>query len=180
MKKSLVLLLVLCLVMLTACGSSGPSAALKADLENAKASPEEIIGEMGEDGFGEAATKALIDKVLQFDYELGEEVVDGDKATVETTITTYPFGEIFSNVVTNFIAQAFANAGNMTDEDMNELMDKLLIEELNKAEKTYKKTIKIELEQEDGVWVVQESTEMSNALTGGMLDFANKMNGSGQ
>lgn len=180
MKKTLVLLLVMCLLVLTSCGSSGPTAALKADLENAKASPEEIMGEMGEDGFGEKATEALIDKVLEFEYELGEEVIDGDKATVETTITTYPFGQIFSNVVTNFISQAFANAGNMSDEDMNNLMDKLLMDELNKAEKTYTKTIQIELEQEDGVWVVQEGVEMSNALTGGMVDFANSMNGTGQ
>ena len=176
MKKTLVILLALCLVLLTACGPSTPTAALKADLENAKASPEDIMGEMGESGFGDAATEALIDKVLEFDYELGKEVIDGEIATVETTITTYPFGQIFTQVVTNFISQAFANAGNMTDEDLSKLMDKLLIEELEKAEKTYTETIQIELEQEDGAWVVQETVEMSNALTGGMIDFANSMN----
>ena len=64
----------------------------------------------------------------------------------------------------------------MTDEDLSKLMDKLLIEELEKAEKTYTETIQIELEQEDGAWVVQETVEMSNALTGGMIDFANSMN----
>lgn len=177
MKKTLVLLLALCLVLLTACGPKTPTAALKADLDNAKASPEEIMGEMGEDGFGEEATQALIDKVLEFEYQLGEEVIDGETATVETTITTYSFGEIFTTVVTNFISQAFANAGNMTDEDLATLMDKLLIEELDKAEKTYTTTIEIELAQEDGNWVVQETVEMSNALTGGMIDFANSMNG---
>lgn len=177
MKKTIVLILALCLVLLTACGSASPSDALKADLENAKASPEEIIGEMGDEGFGEKATKALIDKVLEFEYELGKESVNGETATVETTITTYPFGQLFSNVVTKFISQAFESAGEMSDEDMTALMDKILIEELNGAEKTYTKTITVELEQEDGVWVVQESDELSNALTGGMLDFAESMNG---
>lgn len=175
MKKVLVLLLTFCLVMLTACGAPSPTDVLKADLENAKSSPEEIMGEIGEDGFGEEAMEQLIKKVLEFDYELGEEKIDGETATVETTITTYPFGQMFANVVTNFITQAISSAGEMSDEDMAKLMDDLLIEELEKAEKTYKKTVSIELALEDGNWVVQETEEMSDALTGGMISFAESM-----
>ena len=176
MKKVLILLLTLSLIMLTACGAPSPSDVLKADLENAKSSPEEILGEIEETGFGEKAMGQLIEKVLEFDYELGKETIDGDTATVETTITTYPFGQIFTNVVTNFITQAFANAGNLSDEDMAKLMDDLLLDELEKAEKTYKKTVSIQLKLEEDKWVVQETKEMSDALTGGMLSFADNMN----
>lgn len=177
MKKVSILLLALCLIFMTACGTASPTDALKADLENAKSSPDEIIGQLGEDGFGEEATQALVDKVLEFDYQLGEEKIDGDKATVETTITTYPFGEIFTGIVADFITQAFANP-DMTDDDASALLDQLLMDALDKADKTYSKTITIELAQEDGKWVVQESDEMSNALTGGMLDFAAASSGS--
>ncbi len=177
MKKVSILLLALCLIFMTACGTASPTDALKADLENAKSSPDEIIGQLGEDGFGEEATQALVDKVLEFDYQLGEEKIDGDKATVETTITTYPFGEIFTGIVADFITQAFANP-DMTDDDASALLDQLLMDALDKADKTYSKTITIELSQEDGEWVVQESDEMSNALTGGMLDFAAAASGS--
>ena len=177
MKKVSILLLALCLIFMTACGTASPTDALKADLENAKSSPDEIIGQLGEDGFGEEATQALVDKVLEFDYQLGEEKIDGDKATVETTITTYPFGEIFTGIVDDFITQAFANP-DMTDDDASALLDQLLMDALDKADKTYSKTITIELSQEDGEWVVQESDEMSNALTGGMLDFAAAASGS--
>ena len=177
MKKVSILLLALCLIFMTACGTASPTDALKADLENAKSSSDEIIGQLGEDGFGEEATQALVDKVLEFDYQLGEEKIDGDKATVETTITTYPFGEIFTGIVADFITQAFANP-DMTDDDASALLDQLLMDALDKADKTYSKTITIELSQEDGEWVVQESDEMSNALTGGMLDFAAAASGS--
>ena len=177
MKKVSILLLALCLIFMTACGTASPTDALKADLENAKSSPDEIIGQLGEDGFGEEATQALVDKVLEFNYQLGEEKIDGDKATVETTITTYPFGEIFTGIVADFITQAFANP-DMTDDDASALLDQLLMDALDKADKTYSKTITIELSQEDGEWVVQESDEMSNALTGGMLDFAAAASGS--
>lgn len=177
MKKVSILLLALCLIFMTACGTASPTDALKADLENAKSSPDEIIGQLGEDGFGEEATQALVNKVLEFDYQLGEEKIDGDKATVETTITTYPFGEIFTGIVADFITQAFANP-DMTDDDASALLDQLLMDALDKADKTYSKTITIELAQEDGKWVVQESDEMSNALTGGMLDFAAAASGS--
>ncbi len=177
MKKVSILLLALCLIFMTACGTASPTDALKADLENAKSSPDEIIGQLGEDGFGEEATQALVNKVLEFDYQLGEEKIDGDKATVETTITTYPFGEIFTSIVGDFVTQAFANP-DMTDDDASALLDQLLMDALDKADKTYSKTITIELAQEDGKWVVQESDEMSNALTGGMLDFAAAASGS--
>lgn len=177
MKQVSILLLALCLIFITACGTASPTDALKADLENAKSSPDEIIGQLGEDGFGEEATQALVNKVLEFDYQLGEEKIDGDKATVETTITTYPFGEIFTSIVGDFVTQAFANP-DMTDDDASALLDQLLMDALDKADKTYSKTITIELAQEDGKWVVQESDEMSNALTGGMLDFAAAASGS--
>jgi len=78
MKKTIVLLLALCLVLLTACGPASPTDALKADLENAKSSPEEIMGEMGEDGAPGAAGKSA--------YELAKENGLTDAATEEEWI----------------------------------------------------------------------------------------------
>lgn len=170
MKKITVLLLALCLVFLTACGGSSPSDALKADMEDAKASPDEIIGDLGEDGFGEEATKLLVDKVLEFEYELGEEKIDGDTATVETTITAYSIGAIFGEVITELITEAYANP-TMSEDEMMAKMDALLIEKLTNAEKTYSQTVTIILKKKGSNWEVQENDDMANALTGGILDF---------
>lgn len=172
MKKITALLLALCLIFVTACGSASPSDALKADLEDAKKGSEQIQSMVGSDGFGEEATKALVDKVLEFEYELGEEKVDGDTATVETTITTYPFGDIFTDVMTEFMEEAMSG-GEMSDDDMTKLLDDLLMKKMDSAEKNYEKTITVTLKKDGKDWVVQESDELSNALTGGLLDFAN-------
>ena len=173
MKKIAVALLALIMCFtFAACSSPSPTDALKADLENAKSSPDEIIGDMGSDGFGEEATEALVDKVLEFDYELGEESIDGDTATVEATITTYPFGEMFSNLLISFMGEALADP-TMTEETMMDTLDQLLMDALDSAEKTYESTVTVTLVNDGEAWVVQESDELSNALTGGMLDFAN-------
>lgn len=180
MKKLFVVLLVLCMLFMTACGTPTPSEALKADMENAKSSPEEILGDVGDDGFSEESNKLLIEKILEFDYKLGEEVINEEKgtATVETTITTYPFGDMFTSIMSKLISEAFANP-NMTDAQLEARMDALLADGLKGLEKTYTKTIKIELALEDGQWVVQESDAMSDALTGGMLSWANSVNNAG-
>lgn len=175
-KKIAIILLALCMILMTACGSASPTDALKADLENAKSSPEEILGDIGEDGFGEEASKALIDKVLEFDYKLGEEKIDGDSATVELTITTYPFGDIFTQVVGQVLTTALSDP-NMTEEQVTKLLDDSLLDAMNAAQKTYAKSISAKLKKENGKWVVQEDETLSNALTGGMLDFASNLMG---
>ena len=148
-----------------------PSDALKADMENAKSGAEDLMGDL-DDSLGEEAGQAFIDKMLDFDYKLGEESVDGDTATVETTITTYPFGDIFSQVLTDYITEAFSNL-DMTEEEGQQLMASLMTEALDKAEKSYETTVTVNLAKEDGQWVVQEDDALANALTGGIYDMAN-------
>ncbi len=174
-KKVTILLLALCLVFLAACGAPSPSDALKADLEDAKSSPDEIIEGIVSDGFGEEATQALIDKVLEFDYELGEEKIDGDTATVELTITTYPLGDVFTNVLTELFSSDMEELASMSEDELMAKMDETLMSELDAVEKSYKTDLTVTLNQEDGQWVAEESNELSNALTGGMLDFASSM-----
>ena len=176
MKKFIVVLLALIMCFgMTACSKASPSDALKADLENAKSNPEELAEGMDE-GFGEEAGKAFVEKMLDFDYKLGEEKVDGDTATVQATITTYPFGEIFTQVLTDYISQALADP-NLSEDDINALMDSLMLEALKSAEKSYETTVDVTLKKGDDGWEVQEDDELANALTGGIYDLANTMSG---
>ena len=146
-KKITILLLALCLVLLAACGEPSPSDALKADIEKAKSS------------------------------KLGEEKVDGETATVDLTITTYPLGEIFTNVLSELFSSNLEELGAMTEEELTAYMDETLISNLDKAEKNFETDLTVTLKKQDGKWVVEESEEFTNALTGGMLDFASSMMG---
>ena len=63
----------------------------------------------------------------------------------------------------------------MNEKEASELLGKLITEELNSAKKSYTKTVTVTLSKEDKQWVVNESREFTNALTGGLLDFSNAL-----
>ena len=174
-KKVSILLLALCLILVTvACSSPSPSDALKADLENAKSSPEDIVGDIGDSGFSDELNTALVNKMLEFEYEIGEEKVDGDTATVELTITTYPFGDMFTTVINDLMDKA-TNSELSADTDTDALVSEMLNEQMDNAEKSYTKTITVELAKEDNQWVVQESVDYGDAITGGLYTFADNL-----
>ena len=174
-KKVSILLLALCLILVTvACSSPSPSDALKADLENAKSSPEDIVGDIGDSGFSDELNTALVNKMLEFEYEIGEEKVDGDTATVELTITTYPFGDMFTTVINDLMDQAYSGEID-TDADVETLVSDMIMDEMDTLEKSYSKTITVNLNKEDGAWVVQEDEDFGDAITGGLYTFADNM-----
>ena len=65
--------------------------------------------------------------------------------------------------------------GKMSETEAAAYLDEQLTSSLNDAKKDYSKTITVTLKKESGKWVVQEDDTFSNALTGGMLDFAQSM-----
>lgn len=175
-KKITILLLSFCVIFAAACSPSTPTDILKADMEKAKASPDNVIkGLNSEEAFGKEATEALVEKILDFDYEFGEEKTNGDTASVKTTITTYPIGEIFVSVFEELAAEDITALSAMTYEERVSFMSEILTEKLDKAEKSYKSEIDIILEKKDGKWEAQSSQELSNALTGGMADYISKL-----
>lgn len=172
MKKFLVVLLaiVMCFGMVACADKSSPSAAVEKDIKDAKSAPEEFMGEIEEDGMGKEAQELMIEKFLDFDYKLGEEKIDGDKATVEATFTTYPFGQIMQDVLTKYMTEAFANL-DKSEEELETLMNDLLVDGLKNAKKDFVSTVTMELVKEKGEWVVQDSDDLTNAITGGLLDL---------
>jgi DNA-binding protein YbaB len=118
--------------------------------------------------------KQLQKKLLDFDYEVLSEKVNGDKATVKVKIKTYAFGSAFSDFVSDYIEQAFALAmSGASDKKLDELATTLFSQKLEKLKKkNYSKTVSIKLTKDDGKWKINklsETGDFMNAISGGLI-----------
>lgn len=125
------------------------------------------------------AWKDFMKKLADFDFEVKDEKIAEDEktATVTVSITTYNLGEKFQVTMSDLMTNAFAlsMSGKSEDEIVSELITSMFTE-MNKAEKDYKKDVTLTLENTDDGWEVNEDNEeLTNALTGGMVDVANQM-----
>ena len=203
MKKKLCsLLLILALVLsFSACSTPSPTEVTTAFLQAVKEqNTEDMAGlyaegswslseEAGEeadleedDELSQYFVDEVFPKLLEFDYEVLEEKIDGEKATVDVKITTYNLGDTFTAFVGEYLAQALTLAFSDADEDaIAALGASLFKEKAADMEKTYTETVSIPLSQVDGAWVVDEIDEESpfiNALTGGLVDAADTLENS--
>ncbi len=118
--------------------------------------------------------KTLLPKMLDFDYELSNEKIDGDKATVDVKITTYDIGSAFSAFMADYFTQALTLAfSGASDEDIENLANTTFESKMGELkEKTYSETVTLDLVNKDDVWKVAEiddDSEFLNALTGNMI-----------
>ena len=174
MKKIAVVLLALMMCFaLAACGTPSPSDAVAAELDVAKDDPDMFADSTAftDAGLSQEASDILYEKFLDFEYVIGDETIDGENATVEVTIKTYPLGDIFEDVFTSLISQIMSDP----TMDVDTAMSDLLIEKINAAEKTYEQTVTLDLVMSDGQWQVQTNDDIVNALSGGMNYFVNNM-----
>jgi hypothetical protein len=139
-----------------------------------------------------AMMQTVAAKLLDFDYKVSNEKVEGDKATVDVEITTYDFGnavsQVFSEYMSNVIAAAFSQ-----DSESSNSQDMLLdiavekTQALTSKDKVGTTTLSLTKGQ-DGAWKVddlRENREFIDAISGGVLtkvteiaeSFANAFSG---
>ena len=196
MKKLLSMLLISILVFsLSACGAPSPTEVTTAFLDAVKAQNTEAMAEIYKDGSWSLSEEAgeeadledlgemeqyfqdtVLPKLLEFDYEILEEKIDGEKATVDVKITTYNLGNAFTVFIGEYLTQAFALAfSDASEESIEQMGTSIFKEKVDAMEKTYTKTISIPLSNVDGQWVIDELDDESpftNALTGGLVEAA--------
>jgi hypothetical protein len=192
-KKLLAFITVLIMTAsLCACGGPSPTDTVTAFMDGIKTQDSEAIAaayageefafsgvlELDEEGDESASDKVLTEQmmpmIMEFDYELANEVIDGDKATVDVTITTYSFGTAFNAFVTNYLTEAFAMAfSGASDEAIDAKGAELLSAELEKlTEKNTTKTATLSLTATEEGWAIDEIAEDApfyDALTGGLM-----------
>ncbi len=187
MKKFLSVMIVvsMLIVMMTGCsGEKSPTDVAREKIESYKVNAESILnGEEDSDamGLGEDVEKKIIDLIMGFEYTVENEVIDGDKATVDVTIKTCEIGDMFKTAMGNYMSQAFglALAGASEEELEEKAMEAFTtaIDEMS-SEKTFEKTFTVNLTHGDDGWKVEEldnNEEFLNAVAGGLMEVVNDM-----
>lgn len=125
-------------------------------------------------GLTKVYEEQMVPKLLDFDYEISNEQIDGDKATVDVKITTFRIGDAFTAFFSEYISQAFMLAfSDASEEDIDALATTILSGKLaDLTEKSYEKTATLSLSMKDDKWVVDEiqtGDDIVDALTGGLV-----------
>lgn len=151
-------------------------------LEAAAESGEESSEESSDTGLEAVYEEQMLPKMLDFDYEISNEQINDDKATVDVKFTTYRIGDAFTSFFGDYISQAFILAfSDASEEELDSLATTILSGKLaDLTEKTYEKTVTLSLTQVDGKWMVdeiQDGDDVIDALTGGLVTaFSNMEN----
>ena len=147
---------------------------LEAASDSAEDNETDGDSETTDTGLEAVYEEQMLPKMLDFDYELCNEQIEGDKATVDVKITTYRIGDAFTAFFSDYISQAFMLAfSDASEEDLDDLATTILSGKLaDLSEKTYEKTATLSLSMKDDKWVVdniEDSDEFLDAITGGLV-----------
>ncbi len=190
-----------CCVLLAGCSSTTPSQTADSFLQAMKAQDTESMakyysGDASDlagswlnesvggdiDGSGDltddekAVMQKFAGKLCDFDYELGDEKVDGNNATVNVSVTTYDFGEAVDNALKDYLEEALAQAFSgkeLSTAKSNKIFYKAFGKQLDKlTDKSVQTDAQLSLTKgDDGSWKVSElDNDAVNALTGQLLD----------
>ena len=130
-----------------------------------------VLGESEEGEEYDEATKKFKEKVIDFDYTIGEERIDGENAEVDVTIKTYDFGTMLGQYAERAMSELMAAAVDGASQEEIDAMDrKILEEELDElTEKSYETTVPMKLKKVEGEWKVakmEDDSEFMNAILG--------------
>lgn len=160
---------------------AGDAANISTDMFASTPESEELSDSSDLTDDQQQVVKDFYGKLLDFDYTVSDEQIDGDSATVKVTVNTYNFGSIFSKAVQDTLSTAFMYAFS-TDQDAAQkattqaMIDSLDTQMKSLTDKDKSATATVSLEKQDGNWVVQPfDGDFYNALTGGAYDLSNNM-----
>ena len=122
----------------------------------------------------------MMEKLLDFDYALSNEKIDGKTATVDVNFTTYDIGGIMKDIIENMLSDAAALAlSGLTQEELeaeiNEIMTKKFEEYAKIAKKEKVMSVPVNLVMINGRWLVKDisrNDDIMDALSGGLTEFA--------
>lgn len=191
MKKKLLFVLAAVTIIMTfsACGAPGPTETADTFMTAIKEKDAETVKSVyagktfdllqetdkeSDDAFEGTLDDTLAEKIFDFDYKLSDEKIDGDKATVKVSITTYDLGGAIEDFVSEYLTQAITlSFSGASDKQIEKLSETLLAKHMKKVEKDYNGTATIHLTKKDGKWQIDkfdDNGDFINALSGGVVE----------
>lgn len=133
-----------CIATFTSCGTPSPTEVTTSFLEAVKAEDSDALKEvyagdsldfssttlLDDDTEKTDAVKKFKKMLLDFDYEVTDEKIDGDKATVNVKLSTYEFGKAMTNMYTEML-ENILEFSSLSDEESEKKSDEMLIEQVN-------------------------------------------------
>ena len=193
MKKKIAMccVLVLAIGILSACGgeSASPTDVANDFLTALQESDEETVNRLyvndeieweleltDEDDLDELErelAESLAEKIVAFEFELSNEVIDGNSATVDVKITAYNLSEMLENWMEAYMESAFEIAmEGASEEEIEDLGMVYLEEAFRNVEKDFVATVQLDLVRVDGEWLIDEIDEygdLVDAISGGLI-----------
>lgn len=132
-----------------------------------------------------ALANQVIGKMLDFEYTLDNEQIDGSTATVDVLFMTYDFEGILKDLTGSLISNIMElGIWNMPQEEMEQKIYALLAEELTEALKTASKdkeaSVTMKLVKKGGRWMVKDmnrTDDFMHAISGGFSKFSEGISG---
>lgn len=184
---STIMVAMLAITSLVGCGSSdSPTGIVKAYFEEVKlgengdtkklilSTLEKEVNPNGqdeileEDSFSAEAEKAMNDILSKIEYKIGEEKIDGDKATVSVSLNNVNFSNLFMQFLNKYMTEVLNIAfegKEMSEEELTKLSNDLLIELMNDSEQETR-TGEISLVKVDGKWQIDNNEALTELMLG--------------
>lgn len=120
-------------------------------------------------------------KMFDVSYEISNEKIDGDTATVDIKMTTYNIEKLFQAILPQLMQLSVnVNTADMDEDELFEEVMKLTESKMGTLKsKNFTTTATIKLIQKDGEWKVASLTnnkKFINGITGGLLDLVENIN----
>lgn len=121
-----------------------------------------------EEVFSKETEEALKDLVKKLEYTVGDEKIDGDKATVNVTVKGCNLLELVTNTMNDAmgatVSAIFSNK-EVDDSEINNIVNKTLLENIKKAKVDERKGT-VTLNKRDNKWKISTDDELTKLVLG--------------
>lgn len=138
-----------------------------ADAENTTDATEDAISDLETDEMGAAFVENLTFEILSSTQE-------EDTATVKVSITNVDMTNAMGKAISEMIPLAFAG---LSEEELEQKSTEAMISAIaNNKDTTLTKEVDVSLVKGENNWQVVPDDALADAITGGLVSFANSMN----